>query len=232
MDKYDEYKLQIVKVCRRLCEEGYFGAKTGSGGNISMLVEGEDAIVVTPSSMKYDEITIDDVCVVDLDKKRIEGTRDPSVETPMHIAVYKNRKDVNAVIHSHPPFASVFAVLNKPIPPLFDEVAISIGNKIEVVPYALSGTPDLLNNVVGKLSNRCQCYILQNHGALCVGKNMEKTVLYLELLEKVAAIYYRALATGEPVTELPEMFSTALFSFVTSAQDVEIARKENLKRIE
>lgn len=232
MGKYDDYKQQVLNVSKRLCEDGYFGAKSGSGGNVSMLVEGEDAVVVTPSSLKYSDMTLDDICAVGLDRKRIEGSRDPSVETPMHIAVYKNRRDVNAVIHSHPPFASVFAVLNEPIPPLFDEVVVSIGNAIEVVPYGLSGTQDLLNNVAAKLPNRCHCYILQNHGALCIGKNLDKALLYLELLEKVAGIYYRALSTGKPVVELPEMFSTALFSFTTSAQDMEIARKDALKKSE
>ena len=232
MGKYDAYKTQVLSVSRRLCEEGCFGAKSGSGGNVSMLVEGEDTVVVTPSSLKYSDMTLDDICVVDLDRNRIDGTRDPSIETPMHIAVYKNRKDVNAVIHSHPPYASIFAVLNEPIPPLFDEVAVAVGNAIDVVPYGLSGSPDLLKNVTERLSNRCHCYILQNHGALCIGKSLDKAVLYLELLEKVACIYYRALATGKPVTQLPEMLANALFSFTTSSQDAEIARKESLRRTE
>jgi L-fuculose-phosphate aldolase len=123
--------------------------------------------------------------------------------------------------------SSVLAVLNVPIPPLFDETVVTVGNLIEVVPYALSGSPELLANVVEKLANRGQCYILQNHGALCVGKNLDKAVAYLELLEKNAAIYCQALATGKPVVTLPQQLAEALAGIAHASQDMEIARKQN-----
>ena len=230
MGRYDDYKREVLEVSQMLSERGYFGTRSGTGGNVSALVEGEEAVVVTPSGMRYTDMTADDICVVDFDLIRIDAKREASVETPMHIAVYRNRKDVNAVIHSHQPYASVFAALNEPIPPLFDEVTVAIGESIDVVPYGLSGSPDLLNNVVGKLSNRCHCYLLQNHGALCVGVSLEKTVGYVEMLEKVATIYYRALATGKTVTVLPDPLPTALHGIVTGAQDVEIARKEKREK--
>ncbi len=226
MGAYDRYKREVLQVSQMLCEWGYFGTRSGTGGNVSALIEGEQAIAVTPSGVRYSDMTVDDICVVDFDAIRIDSKREASVEAPMHIAVYRKRKDVNAVIHTHQPYASVFAVLNKPIPPLFDEVTAAVGNSIDVVPYGLSGSPDLLNNVVSKLNNRCHCYLLQNHGALCVGASLEKTVSYVEMLEKVATIYYRALATGKTVTTLPDPLPAALHGIVTGAQDMEIARKE------
>jgi len=228
MGKYDEYKRQVLEVSRALSEQGYFGTKSGSAGNVSVLIEGEEAIAVTPSGRKYGDMRFQDICVVDLDLKRIDATCDPSIESPMHIAVYKNRRDVNAVIHTHQAYASVFSVLNLPIPPLFDEVTASVGAAIDVVPYGLSGSEELLENVVSKLGNRGHCYILQNHGALCIGKNLEKTVNFVELLEKSATIYYRALATGKPITTLPEPLVTTLGDFVASLQDMEISRKDGL----
>ncbi len=229
MGKYDDYKREVLEVSQTLSQQGFFGTRSGTGGNVSVLVD-DDTVVVTPSTKKYAAMTVDDICVVDLEQVRIEGKSEPSVETPMHIAVYKNRRDVNAVIHTHQPYASVFGVLNEPIPPLFDEVTVAIGNKVEVVPYGLSGSPELLENVVGKLSNRCHCYLLQNHGALCVGGSLEKTISYVEMLEKTAIIYYRALATGKTVNVLPEPLPTALHGIVTGAQDMEIARKEKLRQ--
>ena len=101
----------------------------------------------------------------------------------------------------------------------------SLGALIDVVPYGLSGSPELLENVVSKLDNRGHCYLLQNHGALCVGRNLDKTVNYVELLEKTACIYYRA---GKSITTLPEPLVTTLSQFVVSLQDMEIARKDNL----
>ena len=171
-------------------------------------------------------MTTDDICIIDLDLAPIEGDRDPSVEAPLHAAVYKNRRDVNAVVHSHQIYASIFSILNEPIPPLFDEVTVAIGSMVEVVPYGVSGSPQLLENVVSKLDNRCHCYLLQNHGALCMGRDLEKTVNYVELLEKTASIYYRALATGKPVTTLPDPLPDVLFEFVKRKQDEEIARKD------
>ena len=75
---------------------------------------------------------------------------------------------------------------------------------VEIVPYALSGSPDLVNNVARKLSNNANAYVIQNHGILALGKNLDKAILNAELLEKVAHIYYLALCTGKPINTLPE----------------------------
>jgi L-ribulose-5-phosphate 4-epimerase len=230
MGSYDEHKRQVLEVSQALSEQGYFGTKSGSAGNVSVLIEGEEAIAVTPSGRKYGDMRAEDICIVDFDLERIDATCDPSIEAPMHIAVYKNRRDVNAVIHTHQVYASIFSILNEAIPALFDEVTVAVGSTIDVVPYGVSGSPQLLENVVSKLDNRCHCYLLQNHGALCVGRNLEKTVNYVELLEKTASIYYRALATGRPTTTLPDPLTEVLFRFVTKAQDVEIARKDSLQK--
>jgi ribulose-5-phosphate 4-epimerase/fuculose-1-phosphate aldolase len=232
MSKFDEYKREVLEVSQMLSENGYFGTRSGSAGNVSVLIEAEDVIAVTPHGKRYADMTVEDICVVDLDLARIEGALEPSVEAPLHVAVYKNRRDVNAVVHSHQIYASIFSILNEPIPPLFDEVTVAIGSMVEVVPYGVSGSPQLLENVVGKLDNRCHCYLLQNHGALCVGRDLEKTVNYVELLEKTACIYYRAIATGRPVTTLPDPLPSVLFGFVKKAQDAEIARKDGLQQAE
>jgi len=226
MGKYDEYRREVLEVSRMLSERGYFGTLSGSAGNVSLLIEDEEAVAVTPHGIPYAGMTTDDICITDLDLVPIDGTRDPSVEAPLHVAVYRNRRDVNAVIHSHQIYASIFSIMNEPIPPLFDEVTVAIGSMVEVVPYGVSGSPQLLENVVSKLCNRCHCYLLQNHGALCVGRSLEKTVNYVELLEKTASIYYRALATGRQVTRLPDPLPDVLFEFVKRAQDEEIARKD------
>ncbi|MCP4640386.1 MAG: class II aldolase/adducin family protein [bacterium] len=226
MSKYASYKEQVFETARTLWEGGFFGTKSGSGGNVSCLIEGEEAVAVTPSSRPYKDMTVDDICVVDFELDAVDGDElPPSIETPMHIAVYKNRQDANAVVHTHQPCASIFGLLNEPIPALFDEAIVSIGNVVEVVPYALSGSSELLENVASKLVNRCNCYILQNHGALSIGKNLDKACHHAELLEKIARIYHGALATGRPVSLLPEEMSGVLFEFMKGSQDMEIARK-------
>jgi len=140
----------------------------------------------------------------------------------MHAVVYRSRPDVNAVVHTHQIFGSVFALINHPIPALFDEVSFTLGPTVEVVPYGLSGSADLVSNVASKLVNNANAYVIQNHGIIALGKNLDKAMLAAELLEKVAHIYALALGTGKPVSELPattrEMAATLRTYEVTEAQ--------------
>ncbi len=204
MSKYDTYKESLVNYGKWLSEKGYFGALMGTGGNVSMRIKGENSIGITPSGMSYKDLTPEDICILDFDKTSIEGKHSPSSESGMHIEVYKNRLDVNAVIHTHQIKGSVFSIINHALPALFDEVCLHIGEIVDIVPYALSGSPELVENVRKKLNNNCHCYILQNHGVLCLGDSMDQACLNAELLEKNAAIYAQALSTGLEVTLLPE----------------------------
>ncbi len=224
MGKYDAYKQQVFDCMMALVREGYV---QGTGGNVSMLVDGEEAVAVTPSQREYDTMTVDEICVVDFDLKPVEDNGlKPSMETGMHIAVYRNRKDVGAVVHTHQIHASVFAILNQPIPALFDEVSMTIGTLVEVVPYALSGSPQLLENVKSKLGNRANCYLIQNHGALALGPDLAKAKRCAELLEKTAHVYSLALATGREVTLLPQNIQDLMGKIVSGKQDAEIKKRE------
>jgi L-fuculose-phosphate aldolase len=204
MGQFDKDKEAIVKCVRWLSEHGFLGCLRGSGGNISVKLNADNMIAITPSGRSYQEMLPDDICVVDSNLNSIEGDRTPSVETTMHLGVYRNRPDVNAVIHTHPVFAGILAVINKPIPALFDEVTLEIGATVEVISYAISGSKELAENVIKKLGNDCYCYILQNHGALSLGRDLAQAWKNAELLEKVAQIYYYALTAGKDITTLPE----------------------------
>lgn len=213
MARYNEYKNSVLRYTMWLSDHGYFGSVLGSGGNVSVRINGENAFAITPSGMPYKDLTPNDICILDFEKNRIEGTQEPSMECDMHIAVYKGRPDVNAVVHTHQSKASIFAVINRPIPALFDEVCMNIGEIVDIVPYAPSGSRELAENVAGKLGNGCNCYIMQNHGVLCLGHTIEKACLNAELLEKVAAIYADALFTGLDISTLPED-SISLFNLL------------------
>jgi L-ribulose-5-phosphate 4-epimerase len=205
MTKYESYKKNVLEASLWLSEQGYFGSHRGSGGNVSVRVN-DTAMAITPSSVKYQELSSTDICVVGFDLSVIEENDKlkPSVEAGMHSIIYRKRPDVNAIVHTHQIYGSVFGLINTPIPALFDEVAFSLGQMVEIVPYALSGSPDLVNNVARKLSNNANAYVIQNHGILALGKNLDKAILNAELLEKVAHIYYLALSTGKPINTLPE----------------------------
>jgi ribulose-5-phosphate 4-epimerase/fuculose-1-phosphate aldolase len=203
MQNYDDIRLEVLDSCRWLAEHGYLG-RLSSGGNISVRVPGEESIAITPSGRTYFSLDLNDICVIDFDQNLIAGSLAPSIEAGMHIGVYRHRPDVKAVIHTHQPFAGTLSIINKPIPALFDEIVVEIGHVVDIVPYAFSGSPQLVDNVTAKLGNACHCYLIQNHGALSLGADMPRAMRNSELLENVARIYYQALATGTDIQTLPE----------------------------
>ncbi len=203
MSQFNPEKQSVLEAAHWLAGHGYLG-KRSSGGNISLRITNRDAIAITPSGRAYLKMAVEDVCVVDLDGNPLDGNLKPSIEVGMHLAVYQHRPDVKAVIHTHQTYASVLAILNRSIPALFDEVIVEIGPVVEIIPYAFSGSGDLVQNVVAKLGNRCHCYLIQNHGALSLGSDMERAMKNAELLENVARIFYHALATGRDISELPK----------------------------
>ncbi|MBS3943827.1 MAG: class II aldolase/adducin family protein [Dethiobacter sp.] len=230
MIQYRRHREEVLTYSRMLSADGYFGPASGTGGNVSMRVEAEggDLIVITPSGKVYAELSAADICVARFDGSIIEGNPAPSIETGMHLAVYRNRPDVNAVIHTHQPYASIFALINQPIPPLFDEVTAKIGPVVEIIPHALSGSVELAENVASRLKNGCNCYIIQNHGALAVGLTLQAAYKHSGLLEKTAQAYYQALSTGKEVTVLPDYIVCLLTEQLKSEQQNEIARKMQL----
>ncbi len=203
MGKYEPEKLTVLEATHWLVEHGYLG-KRSSGGNISLITANQKALAITPSGRPYLKMAVEDICVVDLDGRLLDGNLKPSIEAGMHLGIYRQRPDIKAVIHTHQTYASVLSILNRPIPALFDEIIVEIGPVVEVIPYAFSGSDELVQNVVAKLNNRCHCYLIQNHGALSLGSDMERAVKNAELLENVARIYYYALATGLDIDTLPE----------------------------
>lgn len=219
MGRYDRYKKEVIEACIKLLESGYFGSRRGSGGNVSVRIDGEDGMAVTPSSIRYQDLAADDICVTGFDLSVIEGDRKPSVESGMHGIIYRMRPDVNAVVHTHQFYGSVLAVINEPLPALFDEVAFSLGAMAEMVPYALSGSRELADNVAQKLSNNANAYILQNHGVLALGKTLDKALLHAELVEKAAMVYCTALSTGRTVGTLPDSTVEA----ITALRDLEVS---------
>lgn len=169
-------------------------------GNISVRDPESGNIYITPSGMDYSTLEEEDIVVLDQDGNVIEGKRIPSVEAPMHVLIYQNRMDVNAIIHTHPIDSTVFAILRKPIPVVTDELAQAIGGEVKVSEYALPGTTELAENVWKALGNNQAC-LIANHGAVNVGKDLKECFKVATVLETSARIYYKALCIGSPVVE-------------------------------
>jgi len=203
MGEWDQARKDVLDCAKWMSAHGYFGGYRGSGGNISVRIGNQPMLAITPSDRPYRDMTAGDISVVDFDLKPLEGQLVPSKEAAMHIGIYKHRTDVNAVVHTHQTYASILAVIAEPIPPLFDEETKTFGPVVETIPYAISGSRELVQNVIKKLGNNCYCYILQNHGALNLGRDIDHAWKNTELLEKISKIYYAALITGKKISTLP-----------------------------
>jgi L-ribulose-5-phosphate 4-epimerase len=194
------HKKQVVDTCHTLLNRGYLKA---TEGNISMHVNGENTFAITPSNYDYAKMQVDDICILDFDTHQIEGTMKPSIESGMHAAVYHTRADVHFIIHTHQPYASALALINRPIPSLFDEQVRYLGRSVDMIPYAPSGTGFLKNAVKSRIKNNNNAFILQNHGVLVFGGTMEQAIHNMALLEKCALTYLLALMTEEKITKIP-----------------------------
>ncbi len=200
MSLYQIPKEQIVETAQRLVEKGYLIA---TGGNLSIRIPGQAAFAVTPSNYDYCKMTPADVCILDFDLNVIEGALKPSVESALHAGVYVTRADVNAVVHTHQVYASALALINAPIPALFDEQVRFLGRSVEIIPYAPSGTGFLKTAIVKHIKNHNNAYILQNHGVLCFGHDVERAAHNVEILEKCSLAYLLALCTERDVSKIP-----------------------------
>ena len=200
MSQYDSARQQIVQTAQELVHKGYLMA---TGGNVSVRIPGEDAFAITPSNFDYMKMTPEDVCVLNSEFERLEGKRKPSVESAMHGAVYQVRGDVNAIVHTHQVYASALTLIRAPIPALFDEQARFLGRSVDIIPYAPSGTGMLKNTIAKYVQNHNNAFMMQNHGALIFGHDMERAVHNVEILEKCALAYLLAICTERKVSKIP-----------------------------
>jgi L-fuculose-phosphate aldolase len=177
------------------------GLVEGTAGNISAR-QADGNICITPSSIDYREMELADLVVVDMESKVVAGERSPSSELLLHLAVYNAFEDVGSVIHSHPVYATMFAVAHQPIPSCIDEFTIYVGGDVRVTEYAMSGRPDVGTNAVAALQGRGAA-LLANHGMVAVAQSPAKALHITALVERSAYIVWGARQLGE-VYPLPE----------------------------
>lgn len=209
MSQFLAFKQQIVDSAQKLTQKGYLMA---TGGNLSLRIADKNAFAITPSNFDYMKMTAEDICVLDFELNVLEGTLKPSVESAMHAAIYQVRPDVNAVVHTHQVYASTLALINKPIPALFDEQTRFLGRSVAIIPYAPSGTGMLKNTIAKNVKDHNNAYIMQNHGALCFGTDLERAEHNVEILEKCSLAYLISLCTDAKVTKIPAAIREIAFT--------------------
>jgi L-ribulose-5-phosphate 4-epimerase len=221
MDSIQAARELIVQTAQDLVRKGFLMA---TGGNVSVRVAGRNAFAITPSNFDYMQMRPEDVCVLDYDLNLLEGERKPSIETGMHCAIYRVRPDVAAVIHTHQVYASALALIDAPIPTLFDEQALFLGSSVEIIPYALSGTEALARTIAEHVQNHNNAFIMKNHGALVFGTDMARAVHNVAILEKCSLAYLLALCTEREVSKIPPAAREKALAKLRSAQKKAAAR--------
>ncbi len=167
----------------------------GTWGNISCRVPGEDYIAITPSGMNYNLLEPEDIVILDFNGIIMTGTRKPSIEVPLHLAIYKARVDVQAIIHTHSPYATTMATARKAIPGAVEDLVQIVGGNVRVNEYALPGTEQLGISTVKALEGR-NAVLLANHGMLGVGRDLEEALKVCQVVEKSALITLLAQQIG------------------------------------
>jgi glutamate-1-semialdehyde 2,1-aminomutase len=195
---YRTSRQHVVDMCRNMLERGYLKA---TEGNVSVRIPGRRLYAVTPSNYDYDKMRIQDICIVDFQGKHVPDADGggaglaPSIECGMHANVYRERPDVNAIVHTHQPYASALALLRKEIPALTDEQVRFLGRRVAIIDYAPAGTGFLARNVQKKVASGDNAFIIANHGIVALGTDPDRAVFNMALLEKVSLAYLLALTT-------------------------------------
>ena len=163
-----ELKIKVCQWAVKACQTGLF---EGTCGNLSAYDREQNFVVITPSGLPYDQYTPENMVVIDLEGNVLEGAYKPSSEWIMHTMVYREKPEVNAVLHTHSPYASSFAVRNEGVPCILVEMLPTIGGDIPLAKFGMPGTDEVGREAVKALKGRGGC-LLANHGVLAVGADL------------------------------------------------------------
>jgi len=186
-------KKTLVDIGKRLNDRGLIA---GSDGNISVRLDG-DRVLITPSGLAKGHLTDEDIVTVDMDGRKLEGWQEASSELSMHLFIYRQRPDVRACVHAHPPFATAFAVAGAELPSnILPEVVVFVG-EIPLTAYAPPGTP-AVPEALAPFIEADNAFLLRNHGLLTLGRTLEQACNRHETVEHLAQIIHLASQLGTP----------------------------------
>ena len=209
-DMLEEIKREVIRISRQAQRDGLCKHKAG---NFSFFDRESGCMVITPSGVDREELTVTDMIVMDMNARVVEykAGRRPSSESLMHIAIYQARPDLVSVIHTHSKYATVFATLGKAIPPFVNEIMLLNNQEqcIPVAPYGRTATPALAENVAKTMAN-ADCILMRAHGAVAADANsLENAYLKACYIEELAEVYHHILTANggkEPETLPMEEF--------------------------
>lgn len=189
--KFNKFKNEIIEIGKLLYQKNFIAS---NDGNLS--IRANEIVLITPTCMSKGFMTKDDIVLVDLDGNVIEGIKKPTSEILMHLTVYKNRSDINAICHAHPIYSTAFASAGKSLTKkVLPEVIISL-DEIPLVKYATPGTKELSKELLPFIK-KYDAMLLENHGVITLGKNLWDAFFKMETVEHFAQICFIAEQIGK-----------------------------------
>ncbi|MBR1212628.1 class II aldolase/adducin family protein [Bradyrhizobium sp. JYMT SZCCT0180] len=181
----------IIDACRSM---NALGINQGTSGNISL--RHDAGLLITPTSVPYETMQPEQIVFMGLDGS-FDAAQRPSSEWRFHLDILKARPEVNAVVHAHPPYSTILAIMGLEIPPIHYMIAVAGGDTIRCAPYATFGTQELSEHAVRALEDRLAC-LLEHHGMIAVGPSLSKAMWLAVEVEALARQYHGCLQIGTP----------------------------------
>lgn len=185
----------IIEVGHQIIQSGLVA---GTWGNISAWDSTRKGFWITPSGMDYLSLKEEDLVLLDEENQVIEGKRKPSSEFLLHSAIYRNRPEIQGIVHTHSVFATAHAVSRIPLPGLVEDLVMIVGGEVEVAEYHLPGSEELAQASVKALNDK-NAVFLANHGLVGVGRSLEEALKVCQVVEKSAHIHAISRLLGNPV---------------------------------
>lgn len=213
---------ELIKFCHKVYEKGFVAAYDG---NLSVRID-PNKILITPSGVCKGDLTEENLIEIDYNGRPLSGSKKPSTEFKIHTLAYKNRKDVNAVVHAHPVNATALAAIGEGITqPIFPEVILSLG-KVPLCKYGTPSTDQLPDSMLPHIEF-AWALLLENHGAVSFGKNIEDAYFKMEKLEHASEVLIKAKSIGR-VKTLPLQKLKELYDIAESAYGIKINKKSRM----
>ena len=189
------------------------GLVKGTGGNISLTNGDKSLVAITPSGVAYETMYPEDVVVVDMAGKRVDGHLLPSSELGFHLALLRQRTEIKAVVHTHSEYSTAMACLRWELPAVHYLIG-SAGFNVPLAPYATFGTQALADGICETIGES-NAVLLANHGLVTVGVSLSKAFSTAEMVEYVAKLYLITKSVGAPVLLSKEEMQDVLKKFTT-----------------
>ncbi len=194
INKEDKIRTEVVRGAKAIFSKGLVEA---GEGNVSVRNGKKEEFFITPSFNQYDTLTKDEIVHLNFEGTPLSAGKLPSTEAKMHIAIYKSRPKVQAIIHTHSPFATMLSIVGKGIPIIMEEMYAFLGGSVDVSEFGKAHTVEIADVALEALGIK-NAALLANHGVIVCGKSLDHAIKFAELVEKLAKMYWGALQIGKP----------------------------------